>query len=74
MASQSTIRVESIKVPDGRYKQSRKETPRELYTDHFSPSVAEVAAWEGQAAKPESIYCSQAGLGTIQKGHISSLK
>jgi len=51
--------VGSIKQPDGRYTQTGKETLTELYRD-----PAEI-----KAAKPESICCSQGGLGTVYSGH-----
>jgi hypothetical protein len=66
IASQSASRVESIKLLDSRNKQSGKETLRELYRVHFS-----WVCWRRSnlgrigAAKPESICCSQGGLGTI---------
>jgi hypothetical protein len=48
MASQSANRVESIKLLDGRYTQSGKETLRELYRVHFSGSAGEETTLEGQ--------------------------
>jgi hypothetical protein len=66
MVSQSANRVESIKLPDGRYTQSGKETLRELYKSLFSR-----VCWRRSnlgrtgTAKPESICCPQGGLGTV---------
>jgi hypothetical protein len=48
MASQSANRVESIKLLDGRYTQSGKETLRELYRVHFPGSAGEEVTLEGQ--------------------------
>jgi hypothetical protein len=48
MASQSANRVESIKLLDGRYTQSGKETLRELHRVHFPESAGEEVTLEGQ--------------------------
>jgi phage protein U len=46
--SQWASRVESIKLPDGQYTQSRKETLRELHRVHFPGSAGEEVTLEGQ--------------------------
>jgi hypothetical protein len=65
MASQSANRVESIKILDGRYTQSGKETLMELYRVHFPGSAGEEVPWKDRAAKHENSCCSQGGLGTV---------
>jgi hypothetical protein len=47
-ASRSANRVESIKLLDGQYTQSGKETLRELYRVHFPGSAGEEVTLEGQ--------------------------
>jgi hypothetical protein len=47
MASQSNNRVGSIKIPDGQYTQSGKETLRELYRIHFIGSAGVEVTLEG---------------------------
>jgi hypothetical protein len=42
MASQSVSWVQSVKLPDDQYTQSRKETLRELHRFHFPGSAGEV--------------------------------
>jgi len=47
-ASQPANRVKSIKLPDGWYTQSGKETPKELCRVHFPGSAVEEMTLEGQ--------------------------
>jgi hypothetical protein len=38
MAKQATIKVSTIKLPDGKYTQTGKETLKELFRVHFPDS------------------------------------
>jgi hypothetical protein len=64
MASQSDTRVESIRLPDGRYTPSGTRTLRELYRVNFIGSAGVEVTLEGQGNQTESICCTQQGLGT----------
>ena len=48
MGSQFANKVESIKLPDGQYTQSGRQTLRELYRVHFPGSAGEEVTLEGQ--------------------------
>jgi hypothetical protein len=69
IASQSANTVKSIKLLDGQYGQSEKQTLRELYRVHFPGSAGKEVTLEGQGQPKLSICRSQGGPGTVYKGH-----
>jgi hypothetical protein len=73
MASQLANRMESIKLSDGQYTQSRKEALRELYRVHF-PGCAEEVTLKGQGQTNPRAFAAQREEWELSKKVINQSK